>query len=385
MADVDVGKGEPLSRTQRWLAVSIVGIGVFSGIWWFAEAVLGMDRGTAQALAGLAFALVTTPAGWWFALDSSPATRRTPGDHGEVSASRSRRSSVLVVVVMLAIVVTGVAIFANQTDGSQDSPNGGSSAPKAGLQNVTVNKTVWYAGLKVTVGVVSYDPNRDAEVLAEMRLENLSKESLHGFDFHVSFKSGTQYFEGRMIESNPVPALTVSDYAVGFEYVRLAGPLEECTIVFGGGEAAQALVPLGSGDLVTNEPRTVVSAAKVVTEDLTVTVTQCELRADFVPEQRQTARGKYVLGCEFDVHYDGDLSGHYFDEDNVRVRLPDGTSVSPTYVTGGGVVVRNETLSDVYGGFTFKWPAPGKYTLQIIDTDGDPLSASNTFDVPFTV
>ena len=66
-----------MSRPQRWVMVSLVGVAIFAGTWWFAESVLGTDRGTAQALAGLAVALVTVPAGWWFALDPAAAPKTT--------------------------------------------------------------------------------------------------------------------------------------------------------------------------------------------------------------------------------------------------------------------------------------------------------------------
>jgi hypothetical protein len=42
-------------------------------------------------------------------------------------------------------------------------------------------------------------------------------------------------------------------------------------------------------------------------------------------------------------------------------------------------------IHGVYAGFTFAWPAPGKYVLQIVDPDNDPEpSRANTYDVPFT-
>jgi hypothetical protein len=363
-----------VSRTARWIAVSIVGVGVFALTWWLAESLFGMDRGTAQAFAGLAVALATVPAGWWFAQD----TRRE---------DRPRRPVPTVVVVIVAIVVAVVGLqLWRTTDGLGGDPDRDGGTEQVGegdAQTVTVDKAVWYSGLKVTVGRVSYDPTGDKQVVAEVKLANDATDDFDAYRFKASLHSGGQFYEGSIRENNPVPALATSAYHLEFRVDTLDGGLAAATLLLGRGDEAQAVVPLGDGELVTNEPRVVLRNSKVSTRDLRLTKLTCQLRADFMRNPRQTDKGQYVLGCTFDLRYVGG-SLHWFRVQNVRLRLPDGTSVSPVEPPYE-LMQDDRIIHGVYAGFTFAWPAPGTYTLQIVDLDDDPKpSRSNTYDVPFT-
>jgi hypothetical protein len=380
-----------VSRALRWVVISIVGVGVFAVTWWLTEAVIGVDRGTAQALAGLAVALVTLPAGWWFALD--------PSAHGQGPAAsegghRGRRRGLLpALVAALVILVVGGAVLLRRgpthgSDGAGYGPRSGASTAAAGdKQRADVNKTVWYAGLKVTIGTVTFDAARRPQLIAGVRLENEATANFDPYYFDVSYKSGTQFIAGHITESNPVPALTTSDYQLGFDVDadQLGGALTAGSFVLGKGDEAQAVVPIGPGELVANAPRTVLNPGKVTIHDLVLTFTGCELRADFVQTQRQTSKGQYVLGCRFDLQYTARNSLRWFRVQNMRLRLPDNTSISAE-VPPDELLTDNRVIPGVYAGFTFAWPMPGSYVLQIVDPQGNETpSPANTRDLPFTV
>jgi hypothetical protein len=249
---------------------------------------------------------------------------------------------------------------------------------------VTVAKTVWYAGLKVTVGTVSYSAARRPSLIADVRLDNQSTHDYDLSDLDVSVKSDNQFTVGRAAESNPVPALAASDYHLEFQVGRLGGGLGAATIFLGKGNEAQAVVPVGAGELIANEPRIVIHDLKVTHRDLVLTVTTCEVRADFVGKQRQTAKDQQVLGCFLDVRFTG-RGLHWFRTENMRLRLPDGTSISAA-VPPYELMQDGSSVAGVYVGFTFKASTPGSYLLQVVDAHGDEApAAANTYAVPFTI
>jgi hypothetical protein len=363
-----------MSRAARWIAVCIAGVGVFAFTWWLAETVFGVDRGTAQAFAGLAVALATVPAGWWFAKEIRDDDRH-----------RRPVPTAVVVIVTLVLAAIGAQLWRTTSGrGDGDGRDGGTARIGDGdTQSVTVNKTVWYSGLKVTVGKVSYDPTADEQVVADVTLANEASDGYQPYLFKVSLHSGGQFYQGDLRESNPVPALATSRYHLQFRVDSLDGGLGAATLLFGRGEEAQPAIPLGDGEPVANEPRVVLSSAKVSTRDLRLTKLSCQLRADFLRNPRQADKGQYVLGCTFDVRYVGTIL-HWFRGANMRLRLPDGTSVSPAEAPYE-LMQDDQIIHGVYAGFTFAWPAPGRYVLQIVDPDNDPApTRSNTYDLPFT-
>src|SRR5262245_32625793 len=280
-----------MSRGASWAVVSVFGVAVFTLTWWVAEAVFALDRGTAQAFAGLAVALATVPAGWWFALDPSAAGGQAsradqslmPGQEPPAPADRSRPRTtwpaVLTVAVVGIVCLAGVELWqkaGRRSDGND--PITTNQSPVA--QSVAVNKSLWYEGMKITVGDVSYNPARDS-VVAELRLQNLSNTSYDLFFFDVSLKVSNQFVGGILSEINPIPALSTADYHMSFQVFDLVGPLGGTTLVFGEGDEVQSLVPVGAGEVVANEPRQVLKDVTVTTRDLVLKFSSCQVGADF--------------------------------------------------------------------------------------------------------
>jgi hypothetical protein len=265
------------------------------------------------------------------------------------------------------------------TRGTTPEPPGGRQ------QRETVNKTAWYAGLKLTFGELRYDAaTENWPLVVDVRFENESNDPYSLGGFPVAFRSGTIHFEGRVEIGADVPALAKTDGKIKFRVGELAGPIREGSFVLGGGDRAQAIVPVDDGQLVPNQPTTVLENKQVVIRDLVVTVRRCELRADLVRKQRQADRDHYAFSCVMDARYTGDSSVYFGGQASFRLQLPDGTTVGPT--ADDLRVVASAVESDVYVAFTFKWPLPGKYTFQIINKSSrDAQTAQNTSSIVFTV
>ncbi|WP_173082990.1 Hsp70 family protein [Phytohabitans rumicis] len=270
----------------------------------------------------------------------------------------------------------------NRPDGA--GATSGQAAGPDGEQRVQVDRAVWYTGLKVTVGTVSHRPNRQPPLVVDVRLDNQSGEQYDLWRLKVFVQTGSRYVEGAVTESNPVPSGAASDYHLEFPVDRLDGPLAAAALVFGRGEEARSVLPLGTGKAVTNEPRVVLTDLRITHRDLELAFTSCDLRADFSARHRQAARGYAVVGCRFDVRYTG-RGLHWFRVEHLRLKLPDGTLTSapePPYE----LMTDNVVHPGVYVGFAVKWPAPGRYVLQVVDPhDDEKASAANTRDVPFTL
>jgi hypothetical protein len=369
-----------VSRALRWVVISVVGVGVFALTWWLTEAFIGVDRGTAQSLAGLAVALVTLPAGWWFGLEPPTPGQGSSGNDAKQRSRKTTRVAALMTVLIILIVGGIAVLWRGPAHGLVDAANGqGSGAGKK--QGMNVDQTVWYAGLKVTVKTVTFDPARQPQLTAEVVLDNQATHDFDPYYFQVSFKTGTQFIAGGIIEPNKVPALTPNvAYHMGFEVDHLDGALSAGSFVLGKGSEVQAIVPIGPGQPVANEPRTVIEPVKFALGDLVLTLSGCELRGDFVGTQNQADKGQYVLGCVFDLQYTGNGFLGFTDK-NMQLLLPDGSTIGPK-VPPSELLGRNDSASGVYAGFSFAWPTHGSYVLHMVNPQDD---GTPSHDLSFTV
>jgi hypothetical protein len=239
---------------------------------------------------------------------------------------------------------------------------------------------VWYRGLKVTVREVSYDPSAENQVTAQLRLENEARADLDPYLVRVYVRTGTQYYPGGIVETNPVLALTTSDYHAAFAVDRLNGTLTDAALVFGDGNQVQSVVPLGDGPLVANQPQTVLTSQDFTFHGLKLHIDSCEVRGDFLQNARQANKGDYVVSCSFDVSLPGG-GVHWFDVRNFKLQLPRGTAVSSTEPPYE-LMTDSSVHEHVYVGFTFALPMSGDYVLQVLDPQDD---FTDSYDLRFTV
>jgi hypothetical protein len=297
----------------------------------------------------------------------------------------------VVLVLLLCFVPSLWQAFSKERSNSGSSgqlPGGsGTSAavpPGGHQQREKVNKTAWYAGVKLTFGEVRYNDAEEWPLIVDVRFENESNDSYYLGNFPVAFRSGTVFFQGRVDSAADVPAHEKTDGRMKFEPDPLAAPIKEGAFVIGRGDRAQSIVPVDTGQFVANEPTTVVENKQFVNQDLIVTVRRCELRADLFRKQGQADKDNHIFSCVMDARYTGDSSRYFGGQAMFRLRLPDGTTVGPT--ADDLRVIQSAIESDVYIAFMFKWPLPGRYTFQLINkTSNEKQTAANTTEITFTV
>lgn len=268
-----------------------------------------------------------------------------------------------------------------------DIAGGGQTAnPSGRQQNLDVNKTAWYGGLKIAFGKVTYDADKDPQLSVETVMENLGPRDVRP-DIDIVFSTGGQTYEGQARESTTVAAGQKSNVHLDFAVrQQLGGPLAQGVFTIGRGDEAQAVVPVGPTGLVAYEPKVILKNKKIAARDLVVTYTTCELRGGFTDWHGQAKTGNRALTCSVDVQYTGGSGGgKYVGEETFRLGLPDGTEVGPTVAPNEALYSAN-VVPNTYLGFMIKWPAPGTYLLRVINIPlGERRSPSSVFEVPITL
>jgi hypothetical protein len=253
-------------------------------------------------------------------------------------------------------------------------------------QTVQVDKTAWYAGLKLTFGAVTFDPEADPQLSAKVLVENLSNRDRQP-DLPILFSTGDQQFDGRFQQSSVVGAGQQSRLDIGVRLEEAPAGLAGTSFILGRGTETQSVVPIGAGTLVANEPRAVLPAGpKIKHRDLNVWVKGCDLRADLAPDQDQAKRDHLVIACFLDVQYTGgSAAGHGWFESNLRLKLPDGTVLGPRTNTNEALYSA-DVVPDMYVAFEIPATTTGDFALQIVDVHaGEKPSASTIKNIPFTV
>jgi Ethanolamine utilization protein EutJ (predicted chaperonin) len=308
-----------------------------------------------------------------------------PGGAGGKVAALIAVVAVCVVLLGLGGVVAWRAVGNNSpsttrtTDGAAgnggDTGGGSGQAAstkgaKAGAdqQTAQVDKTVWYAQFKITVGKLAYDAKAESHQLsAEIVVDNLGDKDQTPY-FNAIFAVGGQQFTGSLRENTTVASGQKSNYNLDFSvYDKLKASIATGEFTFGDGDEAQAKISLATGAVVAYEPVNLLKDKKITVHDLEVVFTTCDLRGGFFDYNGQAKKGYRVVTCKVDIKYTGN-SSHYVGTDNFRLGQLDGTELGPT-------TAPNEALYDAKVAvgtdlaFQVKADAPGTYKLRLVDLD----------------
>jgi actin-like ATPase involved in cell morphogenesis len=301
----------------------------------------------------------------------------------------------IVAVLLLVLSVGGIVVWKTVGDDKSDTPSSGSgnrggsgsgatagaggqaastkdAKPGADQQTVQVNKTVWYAQFKVTVGKLTYDAKAETSskrLTAEMVLENLGGDD-DSPSIPIVFSVGGQQYTGSFRENTTVAGGQKSNYNVDFSvYDPLKASIATGEFLFGDGEVQQAKIPLGGGPVVAHEPVNLIKDKKVTAHDVTATYTTCDLRGGFFDYHGQAKKGYRVVMCKVDIQYTG-KSSKYVGQEHFRLGAVDGTELgpltAPNEALSGGEVAVNTDLA-----FQVKADAPGTYKLRLVDLGND--------------
>jgi hypothetical protein len=278
------------------------------------------------------------------------------------------------------------------SDAGGTNTNGGAVAGGGGRhQQLDVKRTVWYGGKKITVGKATYDPGADEPLQIDVLMENLAAKDDNSVSLtRVYFGAEGQNTEGRIKELSSLPGGQMSNGTFSFRLDKPVTNLKTGVLTIGRSDTVQAVVPFGDPTkAVTLEPKKLLQApAEHTVGVLTFRVTTCEQRADYPVEHKQAPKGSYMVVCVVDVK-SNKTSGydHGVWNSNFRLKLPNGTIVAPT---DWSIVLLNSNQQerDQPVGFTIRWPAPGAYALQVLDSGrlgNDPPPPGGIADVPLTL
>jgi hypothetical protein len=329
--------------------------------------------------------------------------------------ARPRLGAALAAVAVLVAAAGGVAGYQllgdesdkdgngnGNTSSNNTGPNPGSSIvvgakpnenadPGAPQQTVKVDKTVWYGGQKITFGTLTYDESKDPPLRLDARIENLTRRPVHPTSVDLVLKVDEQNYEGTPEGYDPVPGLATGTNTFIFRPQKAPQQLSIGVLTVGRADTVQAVIPLGGdGELITLEPRTVMTNKTVSVGALTMTVAKCELRADNLENSYQVKTDQRHVYCRIDVKYHGASGrpgGQNINDLNFRLRLPDNTVEAPEPGTSD-LLNPDEVMKDEALVFTIKWPAPGAYGLQLLDLgwlNHDPPTSKNTKEIPLTI
>jgi actin-like ATPase involved in cell morphogenesis len=268
--------------------------------------------------------------------------------------------------------------------------NQGGAVGGGGRQQLDLKRTVWYGGKKITLNTASYDPQVDPPLQVDITMENLSATGDNGAQYtDVFFTYDGQTTGGRVEEINELLASATTKGKFTFEPDKAVTNLKAGTITIGDNRTTQAVVPLGDASkTVAHEPKKLAGPVSFTVKLLEFKIIQCEQRADYPTRHVQALPGSYWVVCVFDVKSnDTYAGGHGVWKENFRLKLPDGTVVAPEEYNAQ-LLDHQEQSRDVPIGFTIRWPAPGRYALQVHDAGGlgrDPSGPGNLQEVPMTL
>ena len=299
----------------------------------------------------------------------------------------------LAVVALPLIAACGGTTARSQTGGAavKVSPSG----PVVG-GSVTIDKTYWYAGFKVTLGkatvlkAITPTPPTFAQspekVTIEAIFQNLGPDTFTPYNQELILQSGTNSYirHDSVLEKIPdVPGLQSGSGTIAFE-VDNKFNLKNAVLLVGSANYNQAHVPLGSsGQYVALEPQQVAVTGTVVIPDaFTLAVSGGDLSYDDPKRHDEQKPGDTNLVLHFSLTSSRDnLYG--VSTDNASLKLPDGTA---TVAAGGNCCTigpKGTTTPDQFVTFAFKG-VDGAYDF-IIKGKYGANNADEQADLPFTI
>ncbi|GAA3291633.1 Hsp70 family protein [Dactylosporangium vinaceum] len=238
--------------------------------------------------------------------------------------------------------------------------------PGAEQQSADVNKTIWYAQFKITVGKVTYDAKASSHQLsAEMIVENLGTDNDTPY-LPTVFNVGGQQYTGSFRESTTVAAGQKSNYNMDFSiYDPLKASIATGEFIFGEGDREQPKISLATGEVNAYEPANLVKDKKVTVHDVTATFTTCDVRGGFFDYNGQAKKGYRVVMCKVDIQYTG-KSSLYVGQEHFRLGAPDGTEIGPLTAPNEALSSGQNAVGDDLA-FQVKKDLAGAYKLRVVD------------------
>jgi hypothetical protein len=242
-----------------------------------------------------------------------------------------------------------------------------STPPAVKTTATTINKTVWFAGFKLTVRTATLKTDPDAgagTVDLAVTFNNQGSDPVR-FDGQVNLGWGGSNDKFDITTLPTVPAGASSDTTLTFSVDDLF-TFNAATLTIGATDHHQAVIPLGlRGELIDLAPIRVGLSGSVIAGNFKATITGAELRADVARSHLELDRGKEALFLSADIAWGG-ASSYTLGRNNFALALPNGSQViadeGPSDILNPGATRTNETVR-----FTVPQPASGPYQLIVRD------------------
>ena len=231
----------------------------------------------------------------------------------------------------------------------------------------TIDKTVWFAGFKLTVrtATLKTDPDSGAGTVdLAVTFSNQGSDPVR-FDGQVKLGWGGSNDKFDITTLPTVAAGASSDATLSFS-VDDRFRFDDAVLTIGATDHHQAVIPLGTtGQLIDLAPIRIDLGGFVNAGGLKATVTGGELRADVARSHLELDRTQEALFLSMDIAWTG--TGNYIlGRNNFGLVLPGGNQVTadegPIDVLNPGATRSNETVR-----FTVPEPASGSYALVVRD------------------
>ena len=280
----------------------------------------------------------------------------------------------------------GSTVTASASPSARGTVSGGS---------VSVNKSVWYTGFKVTVidatvvtppqpspGYTAVKP----KILLNATFENLGPDNATPYNLDLVLQSGTNSYlthDGQDEVIPAVPGLQRTQGVIAF-FIDDNFSLKNAILLVGNARFNQAQLALGSsGKTVTLEPQKVAISGTINQPGaFTMAVSGGRLSYDDPKSHQEQKAGDALLEVNFAVTGLRDYSCCLSTE-NLILKLPDGTAVacvrnSTATLPGKGLTTPDETADWVFKG------ADGAYDM-IVKGKYGANSADQQADLPFSL
>jgi hypothetical protein len=257
-----------------------------------------------------------------------------------------------------------------------DADTGQGDAP-AGTQSFDINKTVWYSGMKLTFGKLSYDPEKqypEPKLTIDTTVENVAPTGVEGSPA-FTIKANNDFLDGQFdTDFRTVPAGESGKTTVDFQIIgdKQVGDLSTGELQVGDSKSVNAIVPFGAGgQLVDLAPQVLLNGPVAKsTKTGKVTYHKCALRADLPSDHQQVEKDMRTVVCYLDMQQTvAKHAGEAVDHGNFILRVPDGSVVAadegPIEAFYQKRKITNEEVV-----FKIRWPAPGDYRLEVEFGDG---------------
>lgn len=268
--------------------------------------------------------------------------------------------------------------------GSVGSAGSAASAASAGSdatqpEIVTIDKTVWWGGFKITVATAERSSNAlSTTINVSIAFENLTSEVERLDHQDVVLTVGTQSYLGGVAQTPSVPAQSRTDAVLDF-LIDDSFVVDEAVLTFGRPDTNQAVVPFGSATATSFEPEHLAVNATLTTSTETVQLTGCTIDASYAPAEK----GTFIVRLPLSAKYTGGGSGgDLISPTQFALRSPSGSSVAGLAIAPGDIVAEpvytGQDLTGKVIAFKIQVLEPGTWAISYTDSLGEVATADIT-------